>query len=55
MTDKLMWTLLCVYVAVALSSALEKRWPLCLYWIGATLLTIGVMWMDARAVTETLK
>lgn len=55
MTDRLMWTLLCVYIAVAFSSALEKRWPLCLYWVGATLLTVGVMWMDARATVEISK
>jgi len=49
MTNTLMAALLVAYAAIAVSSALDKRWPLCLYWIGATILTVGVVWMDARA------
>lgn len=51
MTNSLMGILLGLYFTIAISSAFEKRWPLCLYWIGATTLTAGVIWMDARAAT----
>lgn len=37
-----------LYAALAIDCALEKRWPTCLYWIGATVLTTGVIWMDSR-------
>lgn len=54
MTDTLMAGLLVTYVVVAICSAVAGRWPLCLYWIGAAILTAAVVWMDARA-TEVLK
>jgi hypothetical protein len=48
MTSGMAWGLVAFYVMLVGSSALEKRWPVCLYWIGAAILTTGVLWMDAR-------
>ncbi len=54
MTNMVMVGLLIVHIVLAISSAIEKRWPLCLYWVGAAILTTGVLWMGTRA-TEVSK
>jgi hypothetical protein len=48
MTNALMGCLFLAAVVIAISSALEKRWPLCLYWVGAAIVTGSVLWMGAR-------
>jgi hypothetical protein len=40
--------LIAAYVLLAGTCAFEKRWPVCLYWVGAVIVTGGVLWMSAR-------
>ncbi len=40
--------LICWCGATAVVCAFEKRWPVCLYWVGAAIVTGGVLWMSTR-------
>jgi hypothetical protein len=40
--------LIVAYVALTAICAVEKRWPVCLYWVGAAIVTGGVLWMSTR-------
>lgn len=55
MSTLLTVVLIAFYVILAVVAALEKRWPMCLYWVGSVLLTSGVLWMSARAAMEIPK
>ena len=48
MSDKLMYFLLAQYVFLGLVSVFEQNFPRMLYWLGATLLTIGVLQMGVK-------
>lgn len=36
------------YVVLATVCAFEKRWPVCLYWVGGAIVTGGMLWMSVR-------
>lgn len=40
----MMVALIAFYALVSLVSGIEGNWPRCLYWIGAGLITIAVIW-----------
>lgn len=48
MSSTLTALLIGAYVVLAAVYAFEKKWPVCLYWIGAAIVTGGVLWMSAR-------
>lgn len=35
-------------LVIAVVAAWERRWPLCLYFAGAVLLSAGLLWMQVR-------
>lgn len=43
------------YMVLAIVTACEKRWPVCLYWIGAAIVTGSVLWMSTRGTMEIPK
>jgi len=43
--DWFVWWLAGQYTGLALCYAAEGNWPKCLYFIGSTVLTVGVAWM----------
>ncbi len=48
MSSVLTSLLIGTYVGLAVVCAFEKRWPVCLYWVGAAIVTGGVLWMSTR-------
>jgi drug/metabolite transporter (DMT)-like permease len=48
MSSAITMLLMGFYVVLAVVTAFEKRWPTCLYWVGAVIVTSGVLWMSAR-------
>ena len=52
MSSTLTALLIAVYVVLAVVCAFEKRWPVCLYWTGAAIVTGGVLWMATHMETS---
>lgn len=46
MNSTLTALLIGVYGVLAVVCAFEKRWPVCLYWVGVAIVTSGVLWMS---------
>lgn len=44
-STRLMQGLLAIYLVIASCAAWEQNWPRLIYWIGAALIMIGVLWM----------
>ena len=42
-STRLMWINLTWYCLLAVVGAWEGRWPVVLYWVGAALLTLGII------------
>jgi len=36
------------YLAVAVASCVERNWPRALYYLGALIITVAVMWMTSK-------
>ena len=51
MSSALMALLIGAYTVLAAVCAFEKRWPVCLYWVGAAIVTGGVLWMATHMET----
>jgi len=48
-----MIALLVQYIGIAAVSCCERQWPRALYFIGAALITVGILWMGRNGtVTE---
>lgn len=45
MSTCLMLALIVAYVLIATAAALERNWPRVLYFIGAIVISIAVLWM----------
>ena len=45
----MMWFLIAVYGAIVLASAVERNWPRGLYFVGAIVISLAVLWMTNRA------
>lgn len=45
MSTRMMVCLLVIYAAIAIASAIERKWYRCLYWIGAICIMVGVLGM----------
>lgn len=43
-STKLMIVMLIVYILITIVAACEHRWPLSLYFFGAAVLMVGVLW-----------
>lgn len=37
--------LVLAYVVLVAVTAVERRWPVCMYWVGAVIVTVGILWM----------
>lgn len=44
----MMWFLIAVYCVIVLASAAERNWPRALYFVGAIVITVAVLWMTSR-------
>ena len=47
----LMWLLIAAYGAIVLASAVERNWPRALYFVGAIVISVAVLWMTSRVET----
>lgn len=36
------------YVITGIAAACERRWPWCLYYVAAALISVAVLWMGLR-------
>lgn len=43
--DKLYWLLLIIYMCITMLHIWRGEFPHALYWVGVTILTMGVLWM----------
>lgn len=43
-STRLMWVNVAWYLVLAGIGAWDARWPVVLYWVGAAMLTCGVIW-----------
>lgn len=48
MTPWLIRTWILAYIATAIVAAVERRWPWCLYYIAAALISVAVLWMGQK-------
>ena len=44
--DTLMWILLVEYILIAVAFGIDGNYPKVLYFVGAGILTLGVLWMS---------
>ena len=42
------------YIGIVVAAAVEQRWGRAIYYTGATILSIGVLWMDWRGWKQEL-
>lgn len=48
-----MWWLIANYVVIVGAAAWEKNWPRVMYYLGATWISLAVLWMSAPAEVTT--
>lgn len=49
MSARLMIALGVAYVVIIATALLERNWPRALYFLGAVLITVAILWMGQRA------
>lgn len=51
MSTGVMWLLIAAYGVIVIASAVERNWPRALYFVGAIVISVAVLWMTSKAAT----
>lgn len=49
-STRLMLILIAFYVVIVIAAALERNWPRALYFVGAIVISVAVLWMTETKV-----